>query len=91
MTEGEARKLAQEVAKATVRETLITLGIDADDPQRMQRNFMFLDSWRSSTEAVKRQGFITATVIIVTAFAGLIWLAIKGGPPTTPPTFTTGA
>lgn len=34
--------------------------------------------WRTSTETVKRQGLLTAVVIITTGVIGLIWMAIKG-------------
>ena len=72
MTEDDARA----IARATVREMLITLGADPDEPTELQRDFAFVRTWRLSTEAVKRQGLLTAAGIIVTGVLGLIWLAV---------------
>jgi len=72
MTEDDARA----IARATVREMLITLGVDPDEPTELQRDFAFVRTWRLSTEAVKRQGLLTAAGIIVTGVLGLIWLAV---------------
>ena len=72
MTEDDARA----IARATVREMLITPGADPDEPTELQRDFAFVRTWRLSTEAVKRQGLLTAAGIIVTGVLGLIWLAV---------------
>jgi len=72
MTEDDARA----IARATVREMLITLGADPDEPTELQRDFAFVRTWRLSTEAVERQGLLTAAGIIVTGVLGLIWLAV---------------
>lgn len=75
MTETEIKKIVAE----TVVETLVRLGIDASDPVQVQKDFQHLRSWRSSVEAVQRQGLITATIVVVTGIAGLIWLAVTKG------------
>lgn len=80
MTPDEARTIAKAAAKETVRETFQLLGIDPDDPTEAQRDFQFVRSWRTSSEAVKRQSLVMSVSVIVAGVLGLIWLAIKGGP-----------
>lgn len=66
------------IVKASVEETLLALGIDTDEPLEAQKDFQHLRAWRTSSETVKRQGFVTAVGILVTGIFGLIWLAIRG-------------
>lgn len=73
MTEDDARA----IARATVREMLITLGADPDEPTELQKDFAFVRTWRLSTEAVRRHGLITAVGVIVAGGLGLLWLALK--------------
>ena len=72
---------ARTVAKEAVRETMVSLGFDPDNPQEAQRDMVFLRSWRLSTEAVKRTTVVTAVTTIVIGILGLIWLVLKGGQP----------
>lgn len=85
LTEAGVRHLMQETARAAARETVedmfAKLGIDADAPFEVQRDFQHLREWRKSIETVKRQGMITAIGIIVAGVLGLIWMAIKGNAP----------
>ena len=74
MTEEEIKKLVAD----TVKQTLTQLGIEQDKPLEYQKDMAFVRSWRTSSEAVKRQSMLTATGIIITGFIALIWLAIKG-------------
>lgn len=81
MTPESVHEIAQEVAKATVNEMLLGLGVDATDPDaiiKMQADFAHLRAWRESTELVKRKGLTAAVTVMVTGFLGLIWLALKG-------------
>jgi hypothetical protein len=79
MTEDEARSIAKVAAKEALSEMLITLGVDPDEPTEMQKDMAFVRSLRESSEAVKRQGLLTAIGILVAGVLGLIWLAVKGG------------
>ncbi|RRY03819.1 hypothetical protein [Brucella anthropi] len=74
MTEADISKIVED----TVKETLTKIGIDTDKPLEYQKDMAFVRSWRSSSEAVKRQGILTAIGIITTGFLGLIWMALKG-------------
>ena len=66
------------IVKATVAETLVTLGVDITKPTEVQADFQHLRSWRQSVETVKRQGLVTAVGVLVLGALGLIWAAIKG-------------
>lgn len=70
-----------ETIRQTVRETLLALGLDAEDPTELQRDMAFLRSWRGASEAVKRQGLVTATIVLVTGFFGLLWAFFRGPTP----------
>ena len=76
MTDAEVRA----IAKAVAHEMLEALGFDPDDKGASQKDMAFLRAWRESTNAVKRQGLVTAVGVIMIALLGLIWLAIKGPP-----------
>lgn len=74
MTETEIKTIVKEA----VKETLLGLGVDADDPTEVQKDWAFLRNWRESTEAVKRQGLIAVVVTALVGLAGLVWMAMKG-------------
>ena len=74
MNEEEIRRIVAQ----SVTETLMRLGIEADDPIEVQKDMQHLRAWRESVNTVKRQSFVTATVVIITGALGLLWLAIKG-------------
>lgn len=75
MTEAEIRKIVAE----TVKETLMRIGVEADNPLEVQKDMQHLRAWRESVATVKRQSIITAIGIITAGILGLIWLAIRGG------------
>ena len=74
MTENEIRKIVAE----TVAETLIKLGVDAQNPKEMQADMQHLRAWREASNTVKRQGLMTAVGVLTIGILGLIWMAIKG-------------
>ncbi|UTD30483.1 hypothetical protein DB459_16460 [Bradyrhizobium sp. WD16] len=72
--------IAEEVARATVKEFFLALGVNADDAEAViavQKDFAHLRAWREATETVKRKGLAAAVSVIVTAMLGLIWLAVS--------------
>ncbi len=80
MTEDEAKSIAKAAATEAVHEAFQRLGVDIDDWTEVQRDMAFIRSWRESSEAVKRQGLLTAIGIVVAGVLGLVWLALsKGG------------
>ena len=78
MNEQEIRKIVAEA----VAETLTRLGIEASEPLEVQKDMQHLREWRESIATVKRQSLITAIGILVAGALGLVWMAVKGGPPT---------
>lgn len=74
VTEHEIRKIVAEA----VEQTLLTLGIDADEAVEIQKDMSFLRGWRESAGTVKRQGLMTAVGVLTVGFLGLIWIAVKG-------------
>lgn len=74
MTEDEFKK----VITSTVRETLTNLGCQTDDPIEMQKDFAHLREWRSSTDAIKKKGTLTAVGFIIAAILGLALKAFLG-------------
>jgi hypothetical protein len=74
----EAKTIARMAAKETLHELFLALGVDVDDPTEVQKDMAFLRNWRTSAEAVKRQGIIAAVGIITIGILGLIWNALRG-------------
>jgi len=74
MTEAEVKRIVAE----TVKETLVRLGIDADKPMEVQRDFQFLRTWRLSTATVGVKTLTTAVGIVIAGAIGLIYVAFKG-------------
>lgn len=74
MNEAEVKRIVAE----TVEQTLLTLGVDTDDPIELQKDLAHLRAWRQAKETVVRQGLITAIGVIVAGGLGLLWLGMKG-------------
>lgn len=68
------------IVERTVHKTLLTLGLDVDEPMQIQRDFQHLRTWRTSIETVRRHGLIAAVGIVVVGFMGLVWTALHAGP-----------
>lgn len=69
----EQRRLIRQ----TVEETLLSLGIEVDDPIKVQRDFQHLREWRETTEALKSNGLMTLLGIVVVGLAGFLWIGFK--------------
>ncbi len=89
MTNDELRALIQEVVEAqsasvedvvrsSVRETLITMGMDASNPLKLQENMAFLRDLQAAHEAVKSKGILVIVGMLVTSVAAAAWLGFKG-------------
>ncbi len=77
---AEVRQIAEETARATVKEFFLALGVNAEDPASViavQKDFAHLRAWREATDTVKRKGLAAAVTVIVTAVLGLLWLAVS--------------
>lgn len=78
---AEVEKIADAAAKAAVRETLISLGLDPSDPTKLQRNFAQLDKWVVSCDLVKEKAIgtsvKTAVGFLVTGLLGAVVLYFR--------------
>jgi len=77
---SEVRDIAEQVARATVKEFFLALGVNADDPEAViavQKDFAHLRAWREASDTVKRKGLGAAVTIVVTGLLGLVWLALS--------------
>jgi len=81
MTEAEIKALvertASETATRAVRETLVALGLNVNDPFEVQADMQHLRAWRRSMNTVKKQGLVTAVGILVAGFLALVITEFK--------------
>lgn len=64
------------LVNATVKETLLTLGLDVSDPMKIQADFRHLRVWRESIETVRTRGLVAAVGIIISGIAAALWVAV---------------
>lgn len=74
LTRDQTRDLIAE----SVRQTLIQLGVESENPLEMQRDFQHLRNWRKSGEEIKRKSLMVVIGTFLTGLIGLIWLGIRG-------------
>lgn len=72
MTRDELRELIGEA----VDETLVKLGIEAEDHKEMQADMLFLRKLRKTHETVQGRALITLVGTLVTGTIGLVILGI---------------
>lgn len=68
-------EIAREVARETVMEVFLALGVNAKDEDAviaMQKDFAHIRAWRESTETVKRKGLGAAITFVVTGILGYL-------------------
>lgn len=65
------------VIKETVHETLHELGIDADTPHEMQKDFQHLRDARTTMEQVKSKSIMTLIGFVVTGFVAAVWMGVR--------------
>jgi hypothetical protein len=71
------RTEVDEVVRKTVKETLLSLGIDAADPIEMQRDFQTLRDWRRASGSIRAKGTMTLIGILTAGLLGVIWIGVK--------------
>lgn len=72
-TEGELRDLIAE----GVQQAFVTMGVQADNPIEMQKDFQHLRDWRTSMEAVKKKTLATALTMLITGAAAVVVMGVK--------------
>lgn len=75
MTNDEIKAIATEAAKEAIRELLVAMGVNANDPEaliEMQQDFAHIRAWRRSTQTIKNNGLKAAVTFIVTGGLGYL-------------------
>lgn len=65
------------IIKETTKETLSGLGVDVEDPLKMQSDFKHLREWRVTAESLRSKGWLTIITIAITSIFGLIVIGFK--------------
>lgn len=73
----EIKEVVREAVAEAVPETLLTMGIDPDQPLEMQKDFVYLRDWRLTSEAIKKKGILAAVGLMVTGGLGAMYLGLK--------------
>lgn len=73
LKESEVRSIVKE----TVQEVLLSLGIDAKDPIKTQRDFQRLRSWGDAIDDVKKKSRMTLVGMILTGLAAIFVMGTK--------------
>jgi hypothetical protein len=73
LTEMELRRLVAE----GVDDALTKLGVDAENPIEMQRDFQHLREWREAVNSVKQKGILTVIGLILTGGSVALVIGLK--------------
>lgn len=65
------------LVEETVKQTLIQIGVDAQDPLQMQRDFQHLRQWRKAGEDLRGKGLAVLLTVFLTGLASLAVVGIK--------------
>jgi hypothetical protein len=66
-----------ETVLKTVSTILSSFGIEEDERKELKADLAHLRSWRIATQQAKSAGWKAMIGIIVSGFAGLVWLGIQ--------------
>ncbi len=67
----------ESLVKETVRETLLQLGADVDNPLDMQADFQAMREWREAYSSVKKKALLTVIGILITGILAAAWIGLK--------------
>jgi hypothetical protein len=65
------------IVSETVKQTLVQLGVDAQDPIQMQRDFQHLRQWRRAGEDLRSKGMLALLGIFLTGLVSLVGIGVK--------------
>lgn len=65
------------VVSHAVKETLIQLGFDVNDPKRLQADMAHLRYWRETLEQITSNSIIGAVVFIIGSMLTLLWVGFQ--------------
>ncbi len=75
--EALLREIAYDAACQAVERTLISHGIDPENPLEFQKDMLHLREWRLRVERIQDKSLMTIVVIIIGVTATAIGLGIK--------------
>ncbi len=75
--EALLKQIAFEAARQAVEQTLISHGIDPENPFEFQKDMLHLREWRLRVERIQEKSMMTITVIVITSIAVMIWIGFK--------------
>ena len=67
----------REIVKDTTHETLVHVGVQADDPIEVQKDFQFIRDWRKSSQSVKSKAVVASIGFFVSAALGAAWMGLR--------------
>ena len=73
LSESQLKRLV----KDTVNEVLTTLGVEVDEPLKMQADFQAIREWREASAAVRKKGLVTFIGIVVAGLCAMVWLGVQ--------------
>lgn len=73
MTRDELKALMSEA----VRDAFTKMGIDADEPLEMQRDFQHLREWRLAVAAMRTKSVLVVLGVFISGALGALWLGFK--------------
>ncbi len=71
------REIARDAACQAVSRTLISHGIDPEDPFEFQKDMLHLREWRLRVERIQDKSLMTVIVIVIGFVAAVLWLGFK--------------
>jgi hypothetical protein len=72
----DKEEMAEVVAEA-VKQTLIQLGIDSQNPIEMQKDFQHLRQWRKAGEDLRSKSMLVLLGLVLTGLTSLALLGIR--------------
>lgn len=77
VAERAAVKAVEEVTPRIVRQTLVSMGLDPDNPMEAQKDAVFIRSTRTRCEQVNGKGLMLLVGIVGAGALGLMWDGFK--------------
>jgi hypothetical protein len=74
---AEQKSEPDELVLKTISTILTSFGIDDEDRKEIKADFQHLRRWRKATEQATSLTFKAVITVIVTGFAGAVWVGIK--------------
>lgn len=76
-TEALVERVASKAAEEAVRDMLLMMGFDIEDPHEMQADMQSIRQWRHSTTQIKNMALKVVIGTFFTGLLALLWLGFK--------------